>query len=305
MAIFAPMEKLIRHIETLLRRHDYVIVPGVGGFVLQKQSSVITSEGIEPPLTTVSFNPLMKTSDGLLAIELSRAEQISFREAVQLIGNEAESAITNLESGKKLELGNLGILSSGNDGKIIFTPSAYSYFIPSNFGLSKLHISAVEKSTGEEKRVIRIVIPQRRQIIRYTAVAAIAAGLIFGIPRISETYHNNANLNPVSIIENLEVPSGNQQTQPAEIAVTERQATIAVPEASHHVIVSCMATQKDAEEYQARLKALNYQNTRILPPVKTYRIAIESFTTKEEAIIYMQQLRKNNPQFADAWVLSE
>ena len=66
-----------------------------------------------------------------------------------------------------------------------------------------------------------------------------------------------------------------------------------------------MATLKDAEEYQEWLKSLNYQHTRILPPVKTYRIAIESFTTKEEAIVYMQELRESKPQFADAWVLSD
>ena len=205
MSIFATMEKLIRHIETLLRRHDYVIVPELGGFVLQRQSSVITDEGIEPPLTVVSYNPLMKTSDGLLAIELSRAEHISFREAVQLITAEVETAKVLLEKNKKLELGKLGFLSIDSGDKVTFRPSANAGFIPSNFGLETLHVAAIQKADEEEKRVIRLVIPSRRKITRYAAAAAVIAGLVFGAPKISETYRDFANLYPSSLFDRTEV----------------------------------------------------------------------------------------------------
>ena len=47
---FATMERIARHIETLIRRHDYVIVPDFGGFVIQNQHAVIHAESIEPPL---------------------------------------------------------------------------------------------------------------------------------------------------------------------------------------------------------------------------------------------------------------
>lgn len=305
MSIFATMEKLIRHIETLLRRHDYVIVPELGGFVLQRQSSVITDEGIEPPLTVVSYNPLMKTSDGLLAIELSRAEHISFREAVQLITAEVETAKVLLEKNKKLELGKLGFLSIDSGDKVAFRPSANAGFIPSNFGLETLHVAAIQKADEEEKRVIRIVIPSRRKLTRYAAAAAVIAGLVFGAPKMSEAYRDFANLYPASLFHKTEIQPENQTAQPVQTPAEEPETAVAVAEPSHHVIVSCMATLKDAEAYQEWLKSLNYQHARILPPVKTYRIAIESFTTKEEAIVYMQELRNSKPQFADAWVLSD
>ena len=105
--------------------------------------------------------------------------------------------------------------------------------------------------------------------------------------------------------DKTEIQPENQTAQPVQTPAEEPETAVAVAEPSHHVIVSCMATLKDAEEYQEWLKSLNYQHTRILPPVKTYRIAIESFTTKEEAIVYMQELRESKPQFADAWVLSD
>lgn len=299
------MEKIIRHIETLLRRHDYVIVPELGGFVLQNQSSVITPESIEPPLTVISFNPLMKTSDGLLAIELSRAAQISFREAVQLISSEISTAKTLLEKGKKLDLGNLGTLTSNSDQKIIFLPAANSNFFPSNYGLATLHVYAIQKPAEEERHVIQFVLPSRRKMVRYAAVVAVAAGLFFGAPRINEAYRNFANLNPVTLLNQPENKPESAPAEPVQVTAITAEPVIQAVEGGHHVIVSCMATQKDADEYCQRLKTLSYQNAHILPPIKTYRIAINSFTTKEEAINYMQELRKTKPQFADAWVLSE
>lgn len=305
MFIFATMEKIIRHIETLLLRHDYVIVPELGGFVIQSRSSVVSAKSIEPPLSVISFNPLMKTSDGLLAIELSRAEQISFREAVQLITREVEIGNSLLGKSKKLQLGKLGILAGNTDGKIIFTPAASSNFIPSNFGLGTLHIAAIQKTNGEEKRVIQLVLPSRKTMMRYAAVAVVAAGLFFGAPRIDDAYRSFANLNPTSLFDKAETPAENAPIQPVQVQSAEQEPVVQAPEANHHVIVSCMATRRDAEEYSEWLRSLNYQNTRILTPVKTFRIAIDSFSTKEEAISFMQELRKNKPQFADAWVLSE
>ena len=299
------MEKIIRHIETLLRRHDYVIIPELGGFVLQNQSSVITPESIEPPLTIISFNPLMKNSDGLLAIELSRAGQISFREAVQLISSEIALAKTILEKGKVLELGNLGILTSNTDHKVIFRPTANSNFIPSNYGLGTLHVSVIQKTTEEEKRVIQLVLPSRRNMVKYAAVVAVVAGLFFGAPRINEAYRNFANLNPTYLLNQSENKIESAVIKPLQVEVDKIESVVQSAEANYHVIVSCMATQKDADEYCKRLKSLSYQNAQVLLPIKTYRIAINSFATKEEAIIYMQELRKTKPQFADAWVLSE
>ena len=60
---------------------------------------------------------------------------------------------------------------------------------------------------------------------------------------------------------------------------------------------------KDADDVLRQLNKMNYTDAHILPD-KTYRVAIQSFGTKEEAVCFMQDLRASNPQFADAWVLS-
>ena len=297
---------MIHHIETLLRRYDFVIVPGLGGFVYQYQSAVITKDTIEPPVVVVSFNPLMNVSDGLLAIETSRMEGISFREASVKITQKVEKILTLLNGRKNVEIGSLGSLQTSEEGKIIFTPSASGHSVPANFGLSTLHYSPAQPLV--EPKVITFAMPPMRKITQYAAVGIVAVGLFFAAPQLNNATKNLANLLP-SKQAKIEVEN-TVSPEPLKIVIPKsdyqvKAATTETSELTHHVIVSCMATLKDAEAYQEWLKSLNYQHARILPPVKTYRIAIESFTTKEEAIVYMQELRNSKPQFADAWVLSD
>jgi|LSQX01.2.fsa_nt_gb nucleoid DNA-binding protein len=301
------MDSIFRHIETLLRRHDYVIVPEMGGFVYQYRPAVITSESIQPPLTTVSFNPLMKTSDGLLAIEISRSENISFREATASINQQVESLKSSLKSKKKVEIGNLGSLSIDDNRKIIFTPAVGKHLAPANYGLSTLHYAA--STDKPENKVISFTLPSAKKVARYAAVAAVAVGLFFAAPKIGDSTKSLANLLPTEFftqkteveqsVKPLIIGIPNSETKKMEAAAAENS------DLKHHVIVSCMATQQGAEGLVSSLNKMNFTKAHILPPIKTYRVAIESFATKEEAIRYMQHLRANTPQFSDAWVLSE
>lgn len=302
------MEKIFKHIETLLRRHDYVIIPGFGGFVYQHQSAFFLDESIEPPRVTVSFNPLMNVSDGLLAIEFSRMEGVSFREASARISQEVEQIKVYLNNKTTLEFGNLGFLSSNEDEKIIFLPSTKNHLIPANYGLSSLHYAAsVEKN---ERRVISFTLPPARKLIKYAAIGVIAIGLFLGAPKLNDASKNLANIFPIErLVKSAEVE---EPVKPIEIGiphsavVQQEEAVVAQNlELKHHVIVSCMATQKDADELCVSLKNMNFEKVHILPPIKTFRVAIESFSTKAEAVSYMQQLRSSHPQFSDAWVLSE
>ena len=317
---FAPMEKIIRHIETLIRRHDYVIIPDLGGFVFQKQSATITHESINPPLTTISFNPLMNVSDGLLAIEISRAENISFRESMERINKFVETLKNQFASRKVVNMGGLGNLLTGDDNKIIFTPSANLNFIPANFGQNTLHYAAFvkEEAHTEKRKVIQITLPTSRTMTRYAAAIAVVAILAVSAPKITNAYQNFGSIIPTTGITPTETKDAKVETTlPVEdINPTQNTSTNideakiaaqseAVEALTHHVIVSAMPSKAEADSYCNRLKALNYTQAHVLKPIKTYRIAICSFGSKEEAIKYMQDLRKNKPQFAEAWVLSE
>ncbi|VBB46870.1 putative Sporulation domain-containing protein [uncultured Paludibacter sp.] len=307
--LLQSMEKIVRHIETLLRRHDYVILPDFGGFVIQHQPAKISEEQIAPPLAVVGFNPLMNTSDGLLAIEISRAENKSFREAIQLIDSEITQFKQQLKNKKTISCGSLGTLSLNPEGKIMFLPSPNGALLPANYGLSTLFYSQIAKEIEEKRRkTVTISIPSRNKIARYAAVGIIAVGLMFSAPKLNNVSNTTANFNPLEFFNTSEgVNNVSETTSVVENAITTNQQEILQQpeEKKYHVIVGCMPTQKMADDLCAYLKGQNYPNAYVVePPIKTYRVAIESFSDKNEAIAYMENLRKTNPEFPDAWVLN-
>jgi len=256
---------------------------------------------------------LMNLSDGLLAIEISRAENISFRDAIQLIENEVANARQELKNRKNVEIGNLGILSLNGENKLIFVPSEKSTFHPANYGLSVLYYSKIAQVTEEQNKTITISLPHRSKMARYAAAGIVVLGLMISTPKLNDVKHTTASLNPVSIIQ-IQKPSVEQEdtVQVSNVQyeqVNSKQQTIAnaekSEEAKYHVIVSCMPTQKMADDLCTHLKRNNHTNAVVLSPVKTFRVSIESFVKMEDAILYMENLRKSNSEFSDAWVLSK
>ncbi|MDE6077369.1 MAG: hypothetical protein K2G29_06510, partial [Muribaculaceae bacterium] len=68
------MNVLFRHIEFLLTRHDCVIVPGLGAFIVTSAPAVIdrASRRVSPPSRSVLFNQAVTLDDGRLANSYAR-----------------------------------------------------------------------------------------------------------------------------------------------------------------------------------------------------------------------------------------
>ncbi len=303
------MENITKHIDTLIRRHDYVIIPGLGGFMIQKQSAIIEQDKIIPPKSVVSFNHLMNVSDGLLAIELSRSEHISYRDAMVKLSEYSEALLEKLDNGEKVNIAQLGQLRRDDEAKLVFAPNEETQLIPNNFGLKNLHYS-VRMLIGEQKensrKVIQITLPASKSVIKYAAVAVLAVGLFFSAPKIGETYKNLSSFGGFRFWSNSDKGMVNDETV-APLQETIEPTIIQEVEIvkTHHVIVGAMAAEKDANQFCQNLKDSGYAEAHVLDPIKTYRIAIQSFETKNEAISYMTELRTANNGFAEAWVLSE
>lgn len=304
------MEKIAKHIETLLRRHDYVILPDFGGFVLQYQSARVHEDFIAPPFASVGFNPLMNVSDGLLAIEMSRMDGKSFRESVQLMEEEITLVKQQLKKGQTVVLGVLGVLKLNLDDKIEFTPSDNKMLFPSNYGMSPLYYAKIS-ALPEQKKTVTISMPSQRKITRYIAIGFVATGLMFVAPTLNDMRNNTASLNPLRSFE-VNVESSHaavQQVKPENNLMivseeTPKTSSVQTVEKRYHVIVGCLATQKMAEQLCDELKSKNYSHAHILPPIKTYRVAVESFDTENDAVAFMRNIRNTHAEYSEAWVLN-
>lgn len=299
------MEKFYNHIEKLLSRNDYVVVPGLGGFVLQHQSATIVNNAIHSPCSVLSFNSLMQFSDGLLIIEIARTEQISYRKAQELLQIEIDKIKQYLLINRTYDFGSIGQFSLANDGGLCFSPNVSASFLPLNIGNENYILHEVKKSKVFEYKQSQPTV-QIRKVMRYAAIFA----LIFSMLFLSEKLNHNQNNQSASIVNLSLIKSplktvDSVLTTCSELKETKLSKSITLNNDSdlYHVIVASMPNLESAEAYKKMLFDENFESAHVLKPVKTVRVAIKSFVDKQEAIAYMEELRLKDKRFETAWVL--
>ncbi len=285
-------------------RHDYVVIPGFGGFVVQYQSAEIENNVISPPCGLISFNPLMQHNDGLLAIEISHAMQINYRTANELINTQVDDLKTRIRAKEIIHFGQLGFFRTDETENLVFSPEKSPAFLPQNFGLSPLNLC---KPLIKNKKEIRITV-STVNFYKYAAAVLLVVSLFISTPRLSDVRHtNSAGITPdfISMSDKIKQNIENTSTTKLNLdcSINEQEVPTPKPEKNYHVIVASLETQKSADFFCKSLNISEYKNAHILVPAKIYRVAIESFSDKDEAIEYMENLRKTDKRFKTAWVL--
>lgn len=318
------MEKITKHIETLLGRHDYVVVPSLGGFFIRKDTASVHQEGIVPPMSTVGFSSLMNISDGVLVLEISRAENITYRQAESFLSQEIGLLKETLSKQGKVDVGRLGTLITAEEGEnIAFIPSTQLGFMPINYGLSPVSITmldTIRKRTESRKEII-IKLPSREMWMKYAAIGLVVLGLSFAVPKITHLNRMESALNPIDKIERYisprYMPSEDDDVElppltlpsPTPFVIQEPYHTvptaIATQQSEHyHVIVSTLRNQAVAKKIE-RMYRHDFEKIQILDNGTLQRISIVSFATQDDANRYIQRLKKEYPQFQDAWIYKE
>ena len=300
------MAKINQHIEKLLAYHDYVVVPGLGGFVVQHQSAKITAGHISAPTATVGFNSLMQHADGLLAIEVARAERITYRKAVEIIESEVKEFKNQLLKSTPHQLGNLGFFSLNENGSLHFVPCTKVDFLPLNIGLNELFVSELERKAEKEAKKISFVLPTAKTF-RYAAAAVLLTAMLMISPQMNDVRRaETADLLSLSVLkptvktvvnDTLVLCSERSETMLSDGSVQNNDSNL------FHVVVASLPTQLSAEKLCESLKKEKFECAHVLKPVKSYRVSIRSFAEKAEAIAFMENLRASDERFKTAWVL--
>ena len=308
------MEKICQYIEILLAQHDYVVVPNLGGFVVQPNSAEIFPDCIIPPLATIGFNPLMVHSDGLLAIEIARSEAISYRQALEFIDKEVGKIKNQLSTTGNVQLANLGQLQLGSFSNILFSPGLKADFLPLNIGLKEVYIVRAINQQKEERKKVTFTLPSAR-MYKYAAACILVFSLMFVTPKLNDKRH----LNSADLLSTISVKTIDSSFKLPQIAVIDTllsdslsvlsDTLTIVPDTitlkNYHVIVASLRSKKMAETYCKVLANNHFDQVQVLSPVKIYRVAIKSFSDKKMAIKYMEDLRKSDRRFETAWVLCD
>jgi nucleoid DNA-binding protein len=299
------MKNFFQHIENLLIRNDYVIVPNLGGFVVQQQSSEIQDNTIIPPLAVIGFNPLLQHSDGLLEMEIARTEQIAYRQAVNIINNNILRIKNLLHYGETVAVGKIGEIIQ-NKETLIFTPASNFQFLPANFNLQKVDFHLINnKNKYGEKPITLTLYP--KTILRYAASIALIFGFLGVQPFLDKkpqqaSFVNMLNNVNAAIPETAEFSVINQDIteEKTENIVVEKQETAK----NFHLIVGCFQTYSSAENYANLLKNRGLQiDVEIFSSANLQRVSVGSFATFNEAKNALKNLQNSDKVFENLWIM--
>ena len=175
---------IINGISELLYHHDYVVVPGFGGFVSRNQLShySVNKEVLNPPSKKILFNIQLKQNDGILASWLKEKINCDFNQANKHIEEFATQAKILLDTKHRLEFENLGLFYLDFEKNICFEPKTDINFLIESFGLSSITLKELEKEEIQKiietkDRFEKVEVKEPVKKINYKRMAAIAVGV--------------------------------------------------------------------------------------------------------------------------------
>lgn len=306
--------KFSHHITTLLRRHDCVIVPGVGAFVATHMAAARIGDTMTPPRRSISFNPAMVHDDGLLADSLSRQMKISFEQARERVAAESALIQRRLRAEGAVSIARVGTLRRLKGGRLEFTPfDLWTLPLPTVKIARPLPAFEVVKpaasTEAEQKRVAVVRVPLRLQWLRVAAAAVVLCliGFTLSTPIDIDTAQNASLAAPAftppeePAIEPLPVPADmelNLAMAPADGAFTPTKPE--PPRRMNYVmVVASLPSRAKALEFIAQS---GMPNLDIMQSGENFRVFAAAGATQEEARAAAAAIDGFSSRFPDAWI---
>jgi len=320
------MQMLISHIEHLLTGNDCVIVPGLGGFVVQHRSALFQEDKILPPHREIYFNQALTHDDGLLISSISQFRSVDYNTARRQVVDDVQMLMQQLSVNPQVSFGQVGVFYLDAGRTLIFEPrnSALSRFV--SFGYSELTLRPLAELKSREaandvidKDPDTIYIRfSKTKLKRISAVAAALMGLwLISIPvidnklslgslgftdneeviRISPTPHVKIKHDTVY----LSVPKNEPVKQ--DTAVTaETVDTVAAGAEKYFVVLGAFDSQKRAEDQKNQFIASGIAGVKVMKMGSKVRTYLKGFENKQDALNYLNSICDDREEFRQAWL---
>lgn len=323
------MNELISHIEFLLHTHNCVIVPGLGGFVVNTAS--VRKEGLfafHPPVSELVFNGDLTHNDGLLVESFMRIGEISFEAATQRIEAAVREIKTALRDEKRVALGSLGHFETPDGQRFTYLPSPFVR--PQHFGLSTASFKPVIQI--QPKTLAAPAEPTARPVMRKIGIGAAAAAVIAAIMLVFPVQDNPLHRQTAQIFpedglfapktEKAEPIVSEQQVEPEPVMQEARPAiqetgTLAEPSPAsaeekpapgsnrhrYYIVAGVYHVRQSANEMIARLHSEGFTDAATLERPGRIDVYALSFASYQEASQSLKQFKQDFPNHRDAWIL--
>ena len=159
--MYANKTTIERTIEQLLHRHECVILPDFGGFIVRDSPCNFnaTKDVIKPFAKHIFFNPHLLDNDGLLVSAIQNSENLSYSEALEFCKSAIAQIRVEIEQNNNRVFGKLGTFNKGQNS-IWFAPNTNINLSIESYGLNPVNIVQVH-SAAEQKEEIAFEIKSK------------------------------------------------------------------------------------------------------------------------------------------------
>ncbi|MAI22564.1 MAG: hypothetical protein CMD33_08700 [Flavobacteriales bacterium] len=146
------MHILDQYLHPLFLDHDCIVVPGLGGFVCNRQPAHYDEgrQELTPPYRSVLFNERLVHHDGVLAQAVSRAKGITLDQAVKEIELEVAQLKTEISGDKTVAIEGVGRLYKGKNERVKFLADEQMERMLRSFGLRNIPLRPIAASTPKQ-----------------------------------------------------------------------------------------------------------------------------------------------------------
>ncbi len=294
------------YISTLLKFNECVIIPDFGGFISSYVPARFDSKKniYLPPSKEVAFNSKINKNDGLLINHIVEEEGIGYHEAQMAILNWVEGTMKSLYNGEEISFEGAGTLKMDRKGSFIFNPGTENKLIDA-FGLKELNVQHITSTSHKEFQPQR---PAVRAISNRTNVGKIAAGIallvtlsLIPVRKGNFDFHSSVVNTPASfttVVVNEAPAAEATETTIAEVGNDIAQQ----PEIKPFILVGgSFQYYENAHNFEIELRINGHHPEVFKQDNGLYKVAIDSYTDKEQALVAMKDFRNNHPNI-NAWV---
>ncbi|MDF9831435.1 SPOR domain-containing protein [Parabacteroides sp. PF5-6] len=309
------MLRITTHIERLLFIHDCVIIPGIGGFVLQTVPSVYRKEDhtFAPMHKEIVFNSALQHNDSLLTGSYMQTYGADYRKAQAMVDEDIAEIQSALQQYGKAALGTIGSLTRGEEGQLIFHRGKADRFDVDYYGLSSFHFPALPPLVFSEDREAEFkrkkdmfYIPVNKRFIRGAVASAAAIALFFLISTPVKDIKQSAYTASILPCEIL-LPKTTTVAEPESetVAIVDIAKETPIPPATsqkmYHIIIGSFPDQEKADEYMAGIDQSLYRESGLVVRDNRYRVYIRKFDNRQDAETYLSVIREGE-KHKDAWL---
>lgn len=294
------------HIAYLLQFHECVIIPEFGGFISNYKPAQFDTvkQVFNPPSKELVFNTKINRNDGLLINYIVEVEKLGYHQAQSALISFVDQMFLTLEKGEKVYLSDVGSFEYDRSGNVIFTAQSKLDLIDI-YGLKPISYptlyEAKQHITFKPRPAVR-ALNNKKDFIKMAASISLLLALSLFPMKNNKVELQLSNLNPIQLLldnqpERVTPKVKDVKPLPAEV-LTNKAKTKKDP---YILVGGSFQKFENANDLQRELTLNGYKAEIIEQDNGFYRVIIDSYQTREKAVLSMNTFLSNHPG-SNVWV---